>query len=154
MQQKFLTKGFSSRPQSGGVLLASLHVVQIPNLFHLVLLLCLPWPFLSALISCPPQVRSTISDFAVFLTIVIMVVIDFLIGIPSPKLHVPHMFKVMGSFGTGLASPHACASGNITLVVMGLDRAESVEGAGGVTFSSSTFKCIISPWKHENDPKT
>ncbi|XP_040549751.1 electroneutral sodium bicarbonate exchanger 1 isoform X6 [Gallus gallus] len=39
------------------------------------------------------SVRSTISDFAVFLTIVIMVVIDFLIGIPSPKLHVPHMFK-------------------------------------------------------------
>ncbi|OXB56716.1 hypothetical protein ASZ78_006910 [Callipepla squamata] len=41
----------------------------------------------------PTRVRSTISDFAVFLTIVIMVVIDFLIGIPSPKLHVPHMFK-------------------------------------------------------------
>ncbi|NXW52245.1 S4A8 protein, partial [Nyctiprogne leucopyga] len=40
-----------------------------------------------------PQVRSTVSDFAVFLTIVIMVLIDFLIGIPSPKLHVPHMFK-------------------------------------------------------------
>ncbi|XP_065606120.1 electroneutral sodium bicarbonate exchanger 1 [Cyrtonyx montezumae] len=41
----------------------------------------------------PTRVRSTISDFAVFLTILIMVVIDFLIGIPSPKLHVPHMFK-------------------------------------------------------------
>uniref|UniRef100_A0A803YQL9 Anion exchange protein n=1 Tax=Meleagris gallopavo TaxID=9103 RepID=A0A803YQL9_MELGA len=41
----------------------------------------------------PTRVRSTISDFAVFLTIVVMVVIDFLIGIPSPKLHVPHMFK-------------------------------------------------------------
>ncbi|KAM6038615.1 electroneutral sodium bicarbonate exchanger 1 isoform 2-T2 [Theristicus caerulescens] len=38
-------------------------------------------------------VRSTISDFAVFLTIVIMVLIDLMIGIPSPKLHVPHMFK-------------------------------------------------------------
>ncbi|XP_040395623.1 electroneutral sodium bicarbonate exchanger 1 isoform X4 [Cygnus olor] len=38
-------------------------------------------------------VRSAISDFAVFLTIVVMVLIDFLIGIPSPKLHVPHMFK-------------------------------------------------------------
>ncbi|XP_069735034.1 electroneutral sodium bicarbonate exchanger 1 isoform X2 [Phaenicophaeus curvirostris] len=38
-------------------------------------------------------VRSTVSDFAVFLTIVIMVLTDFLIGIPSPKLHVPHMFK-------------------------------------------------------------
>uniref|UniRef100_A0A8C3CCG1 Anion exchange protein n=1 Tax=Cairina moschata TaxID=8855 RepID=A0A8C3CCG1_CAIMO len=41
----------------------------------------------------PTRVRSTISDFAVFLTIVVMVLIDFLIGIPSPKLHVPHMFK-------------------------------------------------------------
>ncbi|XP_074421092.1 electroneutral sodium bicarbonate exchanger 1 isoform X3 [Larus michahellis] len=38
-------------------------------------------------------VRSTVSDFAVFLTIVVMVLIDFMIGIPSPKLHVPHMFK-------------------------------------------------------------
>ncbi|XP_062453141.1 electroneutral sodium bicarbonate exchanger 1 [Rhea pennata] len=41
----------------------------------------------------PTRVRSTVSDFAVFFTIVIMVIIDFLIGIPSPKLHVPSMFK-------------------------------------------------------------
>ncbi|XP_054668286.1 electroneutral sodium bicarbonate exchanger 1-like [Grus americana] len=41
----------------------------------------------------PTRVRSTISDFAVFLTIVIMVLIDFMTGIPSPKLHIPHMFK-------------------------------------------------------------
>ncbi|XP_014811205.1 PREDICTED: electroneutral sodium bicarbonate exchanger 1 isoform X4 [Calidris pugnax] len=41
----------------------------------------------------PTRVRSTVSDFAVFLTIVIMVLIDFSIGIPSPKLQVPHMFK-------------------------------------------------------------
>uniref|UniRef100_A0A8C0FG37 Anion exchange protein n=1 Tax=Bubo bubo TaxID=30461 RepID=A0A8C0FG37_BUBBB len=41
----------------------------------------------------PTRVRSTVSDFAVFLTIVIMVLMDFLVGIPSPKLHVPHMFK-------------------------------------------------------------
>ncbi|NXI00525.1 S4A8 protein, partial [Pachycephala philippinensis] len=41
----------------------------------------------------PTRVRSTVSDFAVFLTIVIMVLIDLGIGIPSPKLHVPHMFK-------------------------------------------------------------
>ncbi|KAM9603765.1 electroneutral sodium bicarbonate exchanger 1-like [Morphnus guianensis] len=39
------------------------------------------------------QVRSTVSDFAVFLTIVIMVLLDFVVGIPSPKLHVPHAFK-------------------------------------------------------------
>ncbi|NXB06138.1 S4A8 protein, partial [Cnemophilus loriae] len=41
----------------------------------------------------PTRVRSTVSDFAVFLTIVVMVLIDLGIGIPSPKLHVPHMFK-------------------------------------------------------------
>ncbi|NWI58900.1 S4A8 protein, partial [Calyptomena viridis] len=41
----------------------------------------------------PTRVRSTVSDFAVFLTIVIMVLIDLLVGIPSPKLHVPHVFK-------------------------------------------------------------
>ncbi|XP_063493065.1 sodium bicarbonate cotransporter 3 isoform X16 [Symphalangus syndactylus] len=41
----------------------------------------------------PTKVRSTISDFAVFLTIVIMVTIDYLVGIPSPKLHVPEKFE-------------------------------------------------------------
>ncbi|XP_061211082.1 electroneutral sodium bicarbonate exchanger 1 [Neopsephotus bourkii] len=41
----------------------------------------------------PTRVRSTVSDFAVFLAIVTMVLIDFMVGIPSPKLHVPHMFK-------------------------------------------------------------
>lgn len=40
------------------------------------------------------QVRSIISDFAVFLTIVTMVGIDFALGIPSPKLQVPNVFKV------------------------------------------------------------
>ncbi|KAM9287808.1 LOW QUALITY PROTEIN: sodium bicarbonate cotransporter 3 [Cariama cristata] len=41
----------------------------------------------------PTKVRSTISDFAVFLTIVIMVLIDYLVGVPSPKLHVPEKFE-------------------------------------------------------------
>uniref|UniRef100_A0A8C6IMG2 Anion exchange protein n=1 Tax=Melopsittacus undulatus TaxID=13146 RepID=A0A8C6IMG2_MELUD len=41
----------------------------------------------------PTRVRSTVSDFAVFLAIFIMVLIDFMVGIPSPKLHVPHVFK-------------------------------------------------------------
>ncbi|XP_069634024.1 electroneutral sodium bicarbonate exchanger 1-like [Haliaeetus albicilla] len=41
----------------------------------------------------PTRVRSTVSDFAVFLTIVIMVLLDFVAGIPSPKLQVPHAFK-------------------------------------------------------------
>ena len=40
------------------------------------------------------QVRSTISDFAVFLTIMIMGLVDYLMGIPSPKLHVPDRFEV------------------------------------------------------------
>jgi len=40
------------------------------------------------------QVRSTISDFAVFLTIMIMVLVDYLVGIPSPKLKVPERFQV------------------------------------------------------------
>uniref|UniRef100_A0A8C9SK70 Anion exchange protein n=1 Tax=Scleropages formosus TaxID=113540 RepID=A0A8C9SK70_SCLFO len=41
----------------------------------------------------PTKVRSTISDFAVFLTIMIMVLVDYLVGIPSPKLHVPDRFE-------------------------------------------------------------
>ncbi|XP_048650772.1 sodium bicarbonate cotransporter 3 isoform X8 [Marmota marmota marmota] len=41
----------------------------------------------------PTKVRSTISDFAVFLTIVIMVAVDYLVGVPSPKLHVPEKFE-------------------------------------------------------------
>uniref|UniRef100_A0A087XNI8 Anion exchange protein n=1 Tax=Poecilia formosa TaxID=48698 RepID=A0A087XNI8_POEFO len=41
----------------------------------------------------PTKVRSTISDFAVFLTIMIMVLVDYLMGIPSPKLHVPDRFE-------------------------------------------------------------
>jgi hypothetical protein len=44
----------------------------------------------------PCQVRSMVSDFAVFLTIFTMVVLDFLIGVPSPKLQVPNVFKVSG----------------------------------------------------------
>ncbi|XP_064199572.1 sodium bicarbonate cotransporter 3 isoform X3 [Anguilla rostrata] len=41
----------------------------------------------------PTKVRSCISDFAVFLTILVMVLIDYLVGIPSPKLHVPDRFE-------------------------------------------------------------
>ncbi|XP_066121368.1 electroneutral sodium bicarbonate exchanger 1 isoform X2 [Saccopteryx bilineata] len=41
----------------------------------------------------PTRVRSMVSDFAVFLTIFTMVIIDFLIGIPSSKLQVPNEFK-------------------------------------------------------------
>uniref|UniRef100_H2SFC3 Anion exchange protein n=1 Tax=Takifugu rubripes TaxID=31033 RepID=H2SFC3_TAKRU len=38
-------------------------------------------------------VRSVISDFAVFFTIVTMVLVDYSLGIPSPKLKVPSVFK-------------------------------------------------------------
>ncbi|XP_038160485.1 sodium-driven chloride bicarbonate exchanger-like isoform X2 [Cyprinodon tularosa] len=41
----------------------------------------------------PTKVRATISDFAVFLTIMIMVLLDYLVGVPSPKLHVPDRFQ-------------------------------------------------------------
>ncbi|XP_051928485.1 sodium bicarbonate cotransporter 3-like isoform X12 [Hippocampus zosterae] len=44
----------------------------------------------------PTKVRSTISDFAVFITIMIMVLVDYLMGIPSPKLNVPDRFEVGG----------------------------------------------------------
>ncbi|NXR13015.1 S4A10 protein, partial [Semnornis frantzii] len=40
------------------------------------------------------KVCSRVSDFAVFLTVVVMVLIDFLVGIPSPKLHVPSTLKL------------------------------------------------------------
>ncbi|XP_038608462.1 electroneutral sodium bicarbonate exchanger 1 isoform X1 [Tachyglossus aculeatus] len=41
----------------------------------------------------PTRVRSVVSDFAVFLTIFAMVILDFLVGVPSPKLQVPSVFK-------------------------------------------------------------
>ncbi|XP_018102990.2 electroneutral sodium bicarbonate exchanger 1 [Xenopus laevis] len=41
----------------------------------------------------PTKVRSMVSDFAVFLTILTMVVLDYFIGVPSPKLQVPNEFK-------------------------------------------------------------
>lgn len=40
------------------------------------------------------QVRSIISDFAVFITIFTMILVDYAVGIPSPKLQVPNKFKV------------------------------------------------------------
>uniref|UniRef100_A0A3P8W9M6 Anion exchange protein n=1 Tax=Cynoglossus semilaevis TaxID=244447 RepID=A0A3P8W9M6_CYNSE len=41
----------------------------------------------------PTKVRSTISDFAVFITIMTMVLVDYLMGVPSPKLNVPDRFE-------------------------------------------------------------
>uniref|UniRef100_A0AAY4BZB2 Anion exchange protein n=1 Tax=Denticeps clupeoides TaxID=299321 RepID=A0AAY4BZB2_9TELE len=41
----------------------------------------------------PTKVRSIISDFAVFITILTMVLVDYALGVPSPKLKVPSVFK-------------------------------------------------------------
>uniref|UniRef100_A0A8C4IN11 Anion exchange protein n=1 Tax=Dicentrarchus labrax TaxID=13489 RepID=A0A8C4IN11_DICLA len=41
----------------------------------------------------PTKVRSMISDFAVFLTIAFMVLLDYAIGVPSQKLKVPSKFQ-------------------------------------------------------------
>ncbi|XP_063149036.1 electroneutral sodium bicarbonate exchanger 1 [Candoia aspera] len=43
----------------------------------------------------PTKVRCLVSDFAIFITIVTMALIDYFIGIPSPKLQVPRAFKLM-----------------------------------------------------------
>ncbi|XP_076862123.1 sodium bicarbonate cotransporter 3-like isoform X2 [Brachyhypopomus gauderio] len=53
----------------------------------------------------PTKVRSTISDFAVFLTIMVMVLVDYLIGIPSPKLNVPDRFEPTSKHRGWLVSP-------------------------------------------------
>ncbi|XP_027863724.1 sodium bicarbonate cotransporter 3-like isoform X1 [Xiphophorus couchianus] len=53
----------------------------------------------------PTKVRSTISDFAVFLTIMVMVLLDYLVGIPSPKLEVPERFEPTTSNRSWLVSP-------------------------------------------------
>ncbi|XP_060938044.1 sodium bicarbonate cotransporter 3-like [Limanda limanda] len=53
----------------------------------------------------PTKVRSTISDFAVFLTITIMVLVDYLVGIPSPKLNVPDRFEPTSAARGWLISP-------------------------------------------------
>ncbi|KAI1885599.1 hypothetical protein AGOR_G00205480 [Albula goreensis] len=53
----------------------------------------------------PTKVRSTISDFAVFLTILVMVLIDYLVGIPSPKLNVPDRFEPTSKHRGWLISP-------------------------------------------------
>uniref|UniRef100_A0A3B4CZQ0 Anion exchange protein n=1 Tax=Pygocentrus nattereri TaxID=42514 RepID=A0A3B4CZQ0_PYGNA len=53
----------------------------------------------------PTKVRSTISDFAVFLTIMVMVLVDYLMGIPSPKLNVPDRFEPTSKHRGWLISP-------------------------------------------------
>ncbi|XP_063778340.1 sodium bicarbonate cotransporter 3 isoform X6 [Pseudophryne corroboree] len=76
------------------------HGPYIPDVFFWSVILFFTTFFLSAFLKqfktknyFPTKVRSTISDFAIFLTIVTMVVIDYLVGVPSPKLHVPEKFE-------------------------------------------------------------
>nr|XP_045009269.1 sodium bicarbonate cotransporter 3 isoform X2 [Jaculus jaculus] len=76
------------------------HGPYIPDVFFWCVILFFTTFFLSSFLKqfktkryFPTKVRSTISDFAVFLTIVIMVAIDYLVGVPSPKLQVPENFK-------------------------------------------------------------
>ncbi|KAF1495113.1 Sodium bicarbonate cotransporter 3, partial [Megadyptes antipodes antipodes] len=76
------------------------HGPYIPDVFFWSVILFFTTFFLSSFLKqfktkryFPTKVRSTISDFAVFLTIVIMVLIDYLVGVPSPKLHVPEKFE-------------------------------------------------------------
>ncbi|XP_049726898.1 sodium bicarbonate cotransporter 3 isoform X2 [Elephas maximus indicus] len=77
-----------------------LHGPYVPDVLFWCVILFFTTFFLSSFLKqfktkryFPTKVRSTISDFAVFLTIVIMVVIDYLVGVPSPKLHVPEKFE-------------------------------------------------------------
>ncbi|XP_039768898.1 sodium bicarbonate cotransporter 3 isoform X3 [Ornithorhynchus anatinus] len=77
-----------------------LHGPYIPDVLFWCVILFFTTFFLSSFLKqfktkryFPTKVRATISDFAVFLTIVIMVAIDYLVGVPSPKLHVPEKFE-------------------------------------------------------------
>ncbi|MCJ8745365.1 hypothetical protein PDJAM_G00129380 [Pangasius djambal] len=76
------------------------HGPFIPDVLFWSIILFFTTFFLSAFLKqfrtkryFPTRVRSTISDFAVFLTIMFMVLLDYLVGIPSPKLNVPDTFE-------------------------------------------------------------
>ncbi|XP_077364079.1 sodium bicarbonate cotransporter 3-like isoform X2 [Festucalex cinctus] len=75
----------------------------------------------------PTKVRSTISDFAVFITIMIMVLVDYLMGIPSPKLNVPDRFEVSIFFNASMlrlltVSNHLLPSRSLTLFLSRLSK--------------------------------
>ena len=46
--------------------------------------------------------RGVVSDFAVLIAILSMVILDFLVGIPTPKLHVPDDFAVSWNPGNAI----------------------------------------------------
>uniref|UniRef100_A0A4W4FKU7 Anion exchange protein n=1 Tax=Electrophorus electricus TaxID=8005 RepID=A0A4W4FKU7_ELEEL len=88
------------------------HGPFIPDVLFWSVILFFTTFFLSSLLKqfkmeryFPTKVRSTISDFAVFLTIMVMVLVDYLIGIPSPKLNVPDRFEPTSKHRGWLVSP-------------------------------------------------
>ncbi|XP_060771284.1 sodium bicarbonate cotransporter 3-like isoform X1 [Neoarius graeffei] len=88
------------------------HGPFIPDVLFWSIILFFTTFFLSSLLKqfkteryFPTRVRSTISDFAVFLTIMVMVLVDYLVGIPSPKLNVPDRFEPTSKHRGWLISP-------------------------------------------------
>ncbi|KAM4559686.1 sodium-driven chloride bicarbonate exchanger-like isoform 1-T1 [Odontesthes bonariensis] len=78
----------------------SSHGPYIPDVLFWCVVLFFSTVFMSAFLKefktsryFPTKVRAIISDFAVFITILTMVLVDYALGIPSPKLQVPSKFK-------------------------------------------------------------
>ncbi|KAG7227528.1 hypothetical protein INR49_005343 [Caranx melampygus] len=76
------------------------HGPYVPDVLFWCVILFFSTVFMSAFLKefkfsnyFPTKVRSIISDFAVFFAILTMVLIDYALGIPSPKLKVPNVFK-------------------------------------------------------------
>ncbi|XP_042261307.1 sodium-driven chloride bicarbonate exchanger-like isoform X2 [Thunnus albacares] len=76
------------------------HGPYIPDVLFWCVVLFFSTVFMSAFLKefktsryFPTKVRAIISDFAVFITILTMVLVDYVLGIPSPKLQVPNKFK-------------------------------------------------------------
>ncbi|XP_016894020.1 sodium-driven chloride bicarbonate exchanger-like isoform X2 [Cynoglossus semilaevis] len=76
------------------------HGPYIPDVLFWCVVLFFTTVFMSAFLKefktsryFPTRVRSIISDFAVFITIFTMILVDYAVGIPSPKLQVPNKFK-------------------------------------------------------------
>ncbi|XP_031707527.1 sodium-driven chloride bicarbonate exchanger-like isoform X2 [Anarrhichthys ocellatus] len=76
------------------------HGPYVPDVLFWCVVLFFSTVFMSAFLKefktsryFPTKVRAIISDFAVFITILTMVLVDYALGIPSPKLQVPSKFK-------------------------------------------------------------
>uniref|UniRef100_A0A4W5RZV2 Anion exchange protein n=1 Tax=Hucho hucho TaxID=62062 RepID=A0A4W5RZV2_9TELE len=76
------------------------HGPYIPDVLFWSVVLFFSTVFMSAFLKefkfsryFPTKVGAVISDFAVFITIFTMVLVDYALGVPSPKLKVPSVFK-------------------------------------------------------------